>query len=62
MFICKHRWSVLKTIYKDRSNWVTVERCRRCGLINQCQWCTEFVDGKFVTSCVRTIVTPVDKV
>ena len=55
---CKHRWSILQESHYDRWNWVSVERCRKCNLIEQAIWVISQRDGRTETKCDRSIVYP----
>lgn len=28
---CKHRWQPINKIFRDRLNWITAQKCRKCG-------------------------------
>lgn len=52
----KHQWMNVKTSYYDRYNWISIERCRKCSLIEQCVWTIRMENGAMNTRCKRSKV------
>lgn len=57
--LCKHTWSNVKTSYLDRWNWIVIERCRKCNLVEQANWCVKKENGKLQTYVDRSTVVPI---
>ena len=58
---CCHRWSIVKKTFKDRFNWLTVQRCRRCGVIEQTEYRIEDKNERMQTYSHTSVVIETGK-